>query len=108
MSNQRQIDWFIHALDSHTSEVIGRQIDQGELFPEMMCLDGKRRNLFRCSWENINFLEKSRGSSSLNFRIFSREKAVKSDTGGKPKDVTFLFRGRKDIRIRTTQNRRSR
>lgn len=103
MSTQRQYDWFIFPLDAHTNEVISRQVDAGDLFPDMLCTDRKKRNLFRCDKQMVNFLGKSITELGISFRIFGREKAARSDTGGKPRDVTFLFRGPKSFRVQTTQ-----
>ena len=73
MSNDKTY-WFVWAKeDAHTNCVISMMKDVllAE-YPEMLCADGKIRNLWEVSSAGIDGLVKSRRDLGLDFRLFKR------------------------------------
>jgi hypothetical protein len=89
MSKQRY-EWFLEPLDAESNEIISREVSEENLCREISCNDGKRRTLWRCSFNIIKFFWESRGSG-IDIKIYNR--TINSGTSrGKAKDVTFLLR----------------
>jgi len=82
-------DWFVWPKDSQTNEAVARFLQESDnRFEEMalfdvLCADGKRRNLWRCTETQAYFMWRS---SHLKIAIFNRI------GNSKPRDVTFLFK----------------
>jgi hypothetical protein len=84
-------EWFVCPKDSHTNEVIARFACQGTFgfddntLENVLCEDGKKRNLWRTTEQDAWFLWRSR--TDLKFEVFNRL------GNGKIRDVTSpLFR----------------
>lgn len=103
MAKVRKHVWFIHPKNSHTNEVIARFACEGtfgfesDVLKDALCQDGKERNLWRVSEDNIWFLWRSR--TDLKFEIFNRLGC------GQIRNVTFLFR-RERRKPKTQKGRR--
>jgi len=69
--------------------VIAQELSE-ENFGRVKCEDGKKHNLWRCSWNFVISLYKSKRNFGLNFRSYNKE-----GTQGKIRDCTFLFKKRK-------------
>jgi hypothetical protein len=65
--------WFIEPLNSYTNEVISRMTDAEDFLRGILCGDGKSRNFWRCSFEVVSCLRKSRGTDhNLDFNVFNK------------------------------------
>lgn len=68
-----KITWYIFPKHGHTAQVLGREVGEEDLCPQMLCADGKRRDLYRCAWA---FVEKALNSASeheLTFTVWKQE-----------------------------------
>jgi hypothetical protein len=89
-------EWFVEPLKdvAHANAVIARaleeEVDDAHSFcRNKLCADGKVHNLWSYSWENVMRLWSSRDSLHIAIKIWGRK------DGGKIRDCTFLFRGRR-------------
>ena len=82
-------DWLVWPKDNSTNEAISKLLQDGDngfeqrVIRDILCADGIRRNLWRCTETEVYFLWRSAG---LNIKIFNRLGVAK------PRDVTFLFK----------------
>ena len=91
---KREYVWFIEPLDSATNEVLSREI-RGERFcREAICEDGKKRNLWVCSWSFVSAFKKSKSALALKFKVFN------CCSGGKIREFKFPY-----LRKRKKQSR---
>jgi len=88
-------EWFVWAKDGQTNEAVAKHNSEGdnrfeeEAFKGILCTDGHRRNLWRCTEAQAYFLYKSMGGGSI--AVFNRIGR------GKPRNVTFLFRKKRKL-----------
>lgn len=68
----RVYTWYIEPLDSYTSQVIASRLDAGNFLDGVVCGDGKTRMLWRCDYDFVNFISRSRAQLSLQFDIFNQ------------------------------------
>lgn len=66
--------WFIAPQDARTNEIIFKelQLPEHSTQQELVCKDGKKRNMWECSYEAVNKLIQSRRQLKLRFRIFNQ------------------------------------
>ncbi|MDP2741258.1 MAG: hypothetical protein Q8O66_01040 [bacterium] len=91
MARKREHEWFLEPCGdvAHSNEIISKIMGVEEnAMQDMLCTDGKRRNLWRCPSGLVFMIWKSRGNfgKSFKIKIFCREGK------GKIRDVTFLFK----------------
>ena len=87
MAQKRQYEWFLEPRDSHTNEVISRNVGAANFCDELLCRDGQRRNLWRCLSGLVFMLWASRHDLGIKFRIFNRELP-----NGEIRDITDWYR----------------
>ena len=83
---EREYIWFIEPLNSDTNEVIAQQLAESNFNEAIVCVDGKRHNLWTCSNQFAMSLVKSKESLDLHFKIWGKQ-----GRHGKIRDKTFLF-----------------
>ena len=86
---KREYEWFLKPTGNvaHTNEVLSRNISEENAMQDVLCQDGKKRDLWRCPSGIVFMLWRSRSNLKITFRIFSRELP-----NGKIRDCTFLFK----------------
>lgn len=85
---KREYTWYIEPRGNiaHSNEVISKNINEEDALQDVVCGDGKRRNLWRCSSAMIYMLWRSRVGLKISFRIFCQEGK------GTIADKTHLFK----------------
>jgi len=78
--------WYVEPLDSHTNEVIAKQLIAISLCCTEVCADRKRHELWTCSHQFAMSLVKSKEDLNLRLKIWGKE-----GRNGKIHDKTFLF-----------------
>jgi hypothetical protein len=82
-------EWFVEPLDANSNESIARELSEEDFYREILCNDGIKRNLWKCSYSFVKFLWESK-NGVINIKVFNR--TINSGTSrGKIKDVTFLL-----------------
>lgn len=71
--NLREYLWFIEPLDEATSNFIASLISVTNLKKQVLCVDGKKRDLWLCSSFFIIALQKRQKKMGLDFNIFIQE-----------------------------------
>ncbi len=64
--------WFIEAT-GHTNEVIATELGAENAHKDVLCQDGKVRDLWACDYSLIPKLLKNEASGQLEFKVFFRE-----------------------------------
>ena len=88
----RNYEWFVWPKNSHTNNVIVGMLRDGEQGSEentlsnVLCEDGKLRNLWAVSQVEARFCWNSKDDKHLKLEIFNRR-----GSRGKIRNVTFLF-----------------
>ena len=82
-------EWFIEPLDDFTNDAIRKEISAENATRELFDNKNKPHNVWQCSYEQVKYFWDSR-DCGLNFRVFNRP--ITSQSKGKIKDVTFIFR----------------
>lgn len=86
MKQKREYVWFVEPMDSNTNMVIAQELSE-ENFGRVKCEDEKKHNLWRCSWDFVLSLQKSKRVLGLNFRSYNKQ-----GTQGKIRNCTLLFK----------------
>ena len=68
----RKTLWYISEFDSHTNEVIAQLLPNENCHSQVLCQDGKKRDLWQTDYATITRLKKSKQSAHLVFTIFKR------------------------------------
>ena len=89
--------WYLEPLDSSTNEVISRVLAEDDFVGEFATDRGKRQ-LWQCPIALIPVFVDSQESLKLKFRVYNRK-----NSGGRVRDVTFLFKGRGKAQARELQ-----
>ena len=98
---KRTYEWFLEPKDSHTNEVISKNVGEENILRDAICADGQRRNLWRCSSGLFFMLWRSRSNLKIRFRIFNRE-----GNNGQIRNCTLLFKNESGGGIRKRPKRR--
>jgi hypothetical protein len=69
----KEITWFIFTNDSHTNEVISRELPPEDTFDGVKCFDKIKRKLWRCDGQFVTKIKRNEKSKNLHFEIFKRE-----------------------------------
>ena len=72
MRKKRNYSWFIEPRDSHTNEVLARELTEDDFKKGVLCVDG-RHNLWQCPWDFVRNLIKSRKTLKVNFKVFNQQ-----------------------------------
>ena len=64
--------WYIFTDDSHTNEVISRELPPENAYSEVMCFDGIERPLWFCNGTFITKMLKNKRSQNLDFSVFKK------------------------------------
>ncbi len=86
---ERKYTWYAESLNSDTNEVIARELIAESLCSRILCVDGRRHDLWTCSYQFAMSLVESKESFNLHFKIWGKE-----GRNGKIYDKTFLFSGK--------------
>lgn len=73
MALSRSYTWFIEPLDSHTNEVLARELPEENFCRNMLCEDGKERDLWECKSQFVSYLRKSAKCLHIRFKVYVRE-----------------------------------
>lgn len=65
--------FFVHARNQHTNEVIASSLPAENAYPEVLCIDGYKRDLWKCDYSFIARLERNRMSAQIDFTSHYRE-----------------------------------
>jgi hypothetical protein len=82
---KREYMWFIEPLDSATNEALSRELSEEKFCREIICGDGKKRNLWGCRWEFVYSFKMSKSASGFRFKVFNRR------GGGKIREFKFPY-----------------
>jgi len=82
MSNPNT-EWFVEG-DASTNRILAEQVPNAEECPEMLCVDGEKRNLWRLPAHQVAMLDRERKRLGLKFTVFSR-------VGQSGVDLSFLY-----------------
>lgn len=66
-------EWFIEPLDSSTNEAVSRELSEENFIRGMSGPEGKKLNLWRCSFSFLRAFARSREHLSLDFRAYNRQ-----------------------------------
>lgn len=66
--------WYIYPKDDHTNEILSQNLPEENFTKSVLCSDGERRPLWRCEHR---FVERIKGSSTLQYTVFVQEGAGK-------------------------------
>jgi len=82
---QRHYTWYIEPInnDAYTNKICTSELDEQNACREMLCEDGKRRNLWRCDYQTVGIMRQNRQQLNLRFRVFVQE------GGGKIREFSF-------------------
>ncbi|MCX6720871.1 MAG: hypothetical protein NTW11_03640 [Candidatus Staskawiczbacteria bacterium] len=69
---KRTYHWYLEPLDADTNKAFSMGISSENFWDNLLCKDGTRHNLWRCSSHIRSAFWKSRKSMRLKFRIFVR------------------------------------
>ena len=90
----------MHPRDKDTNEAIANRLPQENAYPDVLCIDGHKRNLWLCEYRLIAELERSRRSSKLDFTSHYRENLhgpVREWKFGRKKKLTLASAERKGM-----------
>ena len=76
MERQRSYKWFIEPKDSHTNEVISRELTSEGYESEtrdLYCNDDKQHNVYRVSYDFLVYVIASKDHLHLRFKVFVQE-----------------------------------
>ncbi|MFC1594980.1 hypothetical protein ACFL3E_00950 [Patescibacteria group bacterium] len=89
----RNYRWYIEPFDSHTNEVISKELPEETFLRDFPDEHGKTHNVWPCNHQFVALMQRNQKQQSLMFRIFN------SEGGGKMRKVTFPFSKRKKKKI---------
>lgn len=72
MTQERKYKWFIEPLNDLTNNAVAEFLQTDNIHYEVLCGDGKKRNLWGCSVSNVLHLWRSR-SDEIVFNVFCQE-----------------------------------
>ena len=106
MAGKKQdLEWLIDP-DPNANQIIWTELNAESVIRGIMCQDGVSRDLWPCPRTFPRKLCKNPDLTvGKDFRIFNR--TVNGRTTGKPKDVTFLFKGGRWSPVKKKKTRRS-
>lgn len=64
--------WYVEAT-GHTNEVISSKLSIQDAQQNILCIDGKKREMWECTYSLITTLKKNRRSGQLVFKVWYRE-----------------------------------
>jgi len=64
--------WFVEPLDSHTNEIIAKEVGEENLMKDAPCANNKK-NLWQCDYSIVAYLMRSCQKLQAKFRIFVQE-----------------------------------
>lgn len=65
--------WYVHTKHTPTDRVFSRNLESEDFCEDMLCADGRTRNLWRCQFPKISEFVKNREELHLQFKIFVQE-----------------------------------
>ena len=68
----RECEWLIEPLDPASNESIARELPEEDLLYGARCHDGRIRNLWRCSFDQLKYFWQGK-KQDLNFRVYNRK-----------------------------------
>lgn len=99
---KREHEWFLEPRDSHTNEVISKNVGEENILQNVVCADGQKHNLWRCPSGMVTMLWRSRGNLKIRFQIFSRELP-----NGKIRNCTLIFKNESGGKTRKKRRRKN-
>lgn len=79
-------EWFLEPLDSQTNRAIARELSEENCIREMAGPEGRKLNLWRCSFSFIRSFARSRADLDLSFKVYNRR------GGGGLREYPFAFK----------------
>jgi len=77
--------WFIESLSDLTNEYISRELQAENAEREVLCNDGKKRDMWRCKYKFISRLKRERLDQALEYNVF-----VRTGEKGQARPATFI------------------
>ncbi len=101
IKRKRNYIWLIEPLDSHTNEVISREVPEENFSRGVICEDGISHNLYlwECDYRIVATLIGSKRDLDLKFRIFNR------CGNGQIRDCAFLFKKAQETPVKRYRKR---
>jgi len=69
----RMKKWYVCAVEGHTNEVIAGELSAERAHKDVLCQDGKTRDLWECEYALITKLLKNTANAQLKFTVFCRD-----------------------------------
>jgi hypothetical protein len=66
--------WYIEPLDDATNHLIAEELPEENAVRGAECADEKKRNLWKCTYDFISKLGRSKSSLRIKFNIFNQKK----------------------------------
>ncbi|HEY4500704.1 MAG TPA: hypothetical protein VJI70_00320 [Candidatus Paceibacterota bacterium] len=63
--------WYVEA-SGHTNEVVANELSTENANKDVLCIDGKKRDLWQCDYALITKLAKNQSSGQLVFTVYYR------------------------------------
>ena len=92
MSKKVDTIWWVHPAEGHTNEVIALhlRLDAAEhAHEDVLCADGKRRNLWSCPNAKITMLRNSQAHVQAKFKVYRQRGGEKPAPWPFPKKRTL-------------------
>ena len=83
--------WFVQPLNSHTNEVLSRELAEENLWHSIFCEDGITRTLWECPIRIIRYLWESKNSLGIEIKVYNVCGPSKKFSG-RIRECTFLFK----------------
>lgn len=76
MAKKKECTWFVEPLDANTNRIIAQELEEEteeRKNRNLICQDGKKHNLWQCSFQLIQRLVLSQQTLGLKFRVYSKQ-----------------------------------
>jgi hypothetical protein len=73
MEKKKLIFWYIFTNDSHTNEVISREVPREDTLDGVKCSDGVKRKLWKCDGTFVTKMFRNKDQQNLHFEVFKKE-----------------------------------
>lgn len=92
MAKKREYEWFLEPCGdvAYTNNILSKNIGEENALQDVLCQDGKMRNLWRCSSALILMLWSSRKNFGKEFKI----KIFCKEGKGMARDITSWYKNR--------------
>jgi hypothetical protein len=103
MPKKREYEWYLFSTGNvaRTNRILANNLPEENTRQDVLCQDGKVRNLWQCPSGMVMMFWRSRVDLGITFKIF-----CKALPNGKVRDCTVLFKKDRGSGKRTKQKRK--